>query len=168
MFAVQWAPFRPLLFAAAGGDGHVFLYDLHKNAMLPTKVIDVRGKEDPVYAMSFNHKLHEVFAASDGDSIKSAGLIGLFQSRWVELDQLSVLMHGIADKEICDVDNVEFGIRLTKNVVELSRCQDGDVDRRGGCRVRFAQQRNAILLPILSVEDEIVVDPIGVRMGELM
>ncbi|GBG79130.1 hypothetical protein CBR_g28845 [Chara braunii] len=87
---------------------------------------------------------------------------------WIELDQLSVLMHGVTNKEIRDVDNVEFCIRLTKDVVELSRCQDGDIDRRGGCKVRFAQRWNTILLPILGVEDEVVVDPIGTRMGELM
>ncbi|GBG67979.1 hypothetical protein CBR_g1098 [Chara braunii] len=48
----------------------------------------------------------------------------------------------LQNKEIRDVDNVEFGIRLTKDVVKLSWCQDGNIDRRGGCKVRFAQQRN--------------------------
>jgi hypothetical protein len=28
LFSVQWCPFRPLLFAAASGDGKVYFYDL--------------------------------------------------------------------------------------------------------------------------------------------
>ncbi|GBG83823.1 hypothetical protein CBR_g37623 [Chara braunii] len=52
-----------------------------------------------------------------------------------EPDVVLDIAHRVTDKEIRDVDNVEFGIRLTKDVVELSWCQDGNIDRRGGCRV---------------------------------
>lgn len=39
LFGCRWSPFRPLVLAAAAGDGQVFLYDLNQSILHPVKAI---------------------------------------------------------------------------------------------------------------------------------
>mmetsp|Transcript_3035 Transcript_3035/g.3379 ORF Transcript_3035/g.3379 Transcript_3035/m.3379 type:complete len:551 (-) Transcript_3035:210-1862(-) len=69
-YSCQWSPFRPLVMASATGDGRIAIYDFLKSVLHPVKMIDVRGKAEPVYATAFNSKLREYLAASDGQTVK--------------------------------------------------------------------------------------------------
>jgi len=40
LFGCRWSPFRPLVLAAAAGDGQIYLYDLNKSILHPVKAIE--------------------------------------------------------------------------------------------------------------------------------
>ncbi|MEW5310407.1 MAG: hypothetical protein WDW38_002207 [Sanguina aurantia] len=73
LYATQWSPVRPLVFAVAAGDGHVYIYDLmrSKGLMRPMWIIDVcEGQGTPVYAMAFNAKMAGSFATGNSDGVQ--------------------------------------------------------------------------------------------------
>mmetsp|Transcript_10525 Transcript_10525/g.29956 ORF Transcript_10525/g.29956 Transcript_10525/m.29956 type:complete len:534 (+) Transcript_10525:187-1788(+) len=70
LFACRWSPFRPLVIAAAAGDGQVFIYDLNKSILHPITAIDCSGQIDPVYALEFNHKHADYLATGQGSTVK--------------------------------------------------------------------------------------------------
>lgn len=64
LFACQWSPARPCVFATGSADGRVFVYDIASTSMHPSLAIDVSGgEEDPVHALAFNPHLPEYLAA---------------------------------------------------------------------------------------------------------
>ncbi|XP_008150777.2 cytoplasmic dynein 2 intermediate chain 2 [Eptesicus fuscus] len=65
LFAVRWSPVRPLVFAAASGEGDVQLFDLQKSSQKPT--VSVRQTQDgsPVYCLEFNCQQTQLLAAGD-------------------------------------------------------------------------------------------------------
>ncbi|XP_006835047.1 PREDICTED: WD repeat-containing protein 34 [Chrysochloris asiatica] len=65
LFAVRWSPVRPLVFAAASGEGDVLLFDLQKSSQKPTISIKQTQDESPVYCLEFNSQQTQLLAAGD-------------------------------------------------------------------------------------------------------
>ncbi|KAF0878868.1 WDR34 protein, partial [Crocuta crocuta] len=65
LFAVRWSPVRPLVFAAASGEGDVQLFDLQKSSQKPTVSIRQTQDESPVYCLEFNPQQTQLLAAGD-------------------------------------------------------------------------------------------------------
>ncbi|XP_029776928.1 WD repeat-containing protein 34, partial [Suricata suricatta] len=65
LFAVRWSPVRPLVFAAASGEGDVQLFDLQRSSQKPTVSIRQTQDESPVYCLEFNHQQTQLLAAGD-------------------------------------------------------------------------------------------------------
>ncbi|KAK2120398.1 Cytoplasmic dynein 2 intermediate chain 2 [Saguinus oedipus] len=65
LFAVRWSPVRPLVFAAASGEGDVQLFDLQKSSQKPTVSIKQTQDESPVYCLEFNSQQTQLLAAGD-------------------------------------------------------------------------------------------------------
>uniref|UniRef100_A0A452V5K3 WD repeat domain 34 n=1 Tax=Ursus maritimus TaxID=29073 RepID=A0A452V5K3_URSMA len=67
LFAVRWSPVRPLVFAAASGEGDVQLFDLQKSSQKPTVSIKQTQDESPVYCLEFNRQQTQLLAAGDAE-----------------------------------------------------------------------------------------------------
>ncbi|XP_006154184.1 WD repeat-containing protein 34 [Tupaia chinensis] len=65
VFAVRWSPVRPLVFAAASGEGDVQLFDLQQSSQRPTISIKQTQDESPVYCLEFNSQQTQLLAAGD-------------------------------------------------------------------------------------------------------
>lgn len=65
LFAVRWSPVRPLVFAAASGEGEVQLFDLQKSSQKPTVSVKQTQDERPVYCLEFNCQQTQLLAAGD-------------------------------------------------------------------------------------------------------
>ncbi|XP_062937820.1 cytoplasmic dynein 2 intermediate chain 2 isoform X3 [Cynocephalus volans] len=65
LFAVRWSPVRPLVFAAASGEGDVQLFDLQKSSQKPIVSIKQTQDESPVYCLEFNNQQTQLLAAGD-------------------------------------------------------------------------------------------------------
>ncbi|KFP58419.1 WD repeat-containing protein 34, partial [Cariama cristata] len=75
LFCVRWSPVRPLVFAAASGEGNcnkcfcfigdVHLFDFEKSSRKPTVSIKQASGERPVYCLEFNIKQTQLLAAGD-------------------------------------------------------------------------------------------------------
>ncbi|GAB1286172.1 Cytoplasmic dynein 2 intermediate chain 2 [Apodemus speciosus] len=65
LFAVRWSPVRPLVFAAASGEGDVQLFDLQKSSQKPTVSIMQTQDGSPVYCLEFNSQQTQLLAAGD-------------------------------------------------------------------------------------------------------
>lgn len=65
LFAVRWSPVRPLVFAAASGEGDVQLFDLRKSSQKPTVSIKQTQDDSPVYCLEFNRQQTQLLAAGD-------------------------------------------------------------------------------------------------------
>ncbi|XP_025768508.1 WD repeat-containing protein 34 [Puma concolor] len=65
LFAVRWSPVRPLVFAAASGEGDVQLFDLQKSSQKPTVSIKQTQDDSPVYCLEFNRQQTQLLAAGD-------------------------------------------------------------------------------------------------------
>ncbi|NXC44784.1 WDR34 protein, partial [Penelope pileata] len=75
LFCVRWSPVRPLVFAAASGEGNckkcfcftgdVHLFDFEKSSQKPAVSIKQAGDECPVYCLEFNTKQTQLLAAGD-------------------------------------------------------------------------------------------------------
>ncbi|XP_069729503.1 cytoplasmic dynein 2 intermediate chain 2 [Phaenicophaeus curvirostris] len=72
LFCVRWSPVRPLLFAAAAGEGAVHLVDLEKSSQKPALSLALgRG---PAYCLEFNSRQPRLLAAGD-----AAGTVTVWQ-----------------------------------------------------------------------------------------
>ncbi|KAM9206344.1 LOW QUALITY PROTEIN: cytoplasmic dynein 2 intermediate chain 2 [Dugong dugon] len=69
LFAVRWSPVRPLVFAAASGEGDVQLFDLQKSSQKPTVSIKQTQDESPVYCLEFNSQQTQLLAAGDAKGV---------------------------------------------------------------------------------------------------
>ncbi|NXS71052.1 WDR34 protein, partial [Pandion haliaetus] len=75
LFCVRWSPVRPLVFAAASGEGNcnkcfcvigdVYLFDFEKSSQKPAVSIKQAAGEHPVYCLEFNTKQTRLLAAGD-------------------------------------------------------------------------------------------------------
>ncbi|KAM6243786.1 cytoplasmic dynein 2 intermediate chain 2 [Porphyrio hochstetteri] len=65
LFCVCWSPVRPLVFAAASGEGDVLLFDLEKSSQKPALCIKQAAGEHPVYCLEFNLRHSQLLAAGD-------------------------------------------------------------------------------------------------------
>ncbi|XP_075295181.1 cytoplasmic dynein 2 intermediate chain 2 isoform X1 [Opisthocomus hoazin] len=65
LFCVRWSPVRPLVFAAASGEGDVHLFDFEKSSQKPTLSIQQTTGEHPVYCLEFSVKQTRLLAAGD-------------------------------------------------------------------------------------------------------
>ncbi|XP_063000730.1 cytoplasmic dynein 2 intermediate chain 2 [Elgaria multicarinata webbii] len=69
IFSVKWSPVRPLVFAAASGEGEVQLFDFGKSSQKPSFSIKQTSDQTPVYCLEFNHKQAQLLAAGDGSGV---------------------------------------------------------------------------------------------------
>uniref|UniRef100_A0A8D0H4V6 Dynein 2 intermediate chain 2 n=1 Tax=Sphenodon punctatus TaxID=8508 RepID=A0A8D0H4V6_SPHPU len=69
LFSVCWSPVRPLVFAAATGEGEVQLFDFGKSAQKPTISIKQTSNQSPVYCLEFNSKQTQLLAAGDANGV---------------------------------------------------------------------------------------------------
>nr|XP_060613191.1 cytoplasmic dynein 2 intermediate chain 2 isoform X2 [Anolis sagrei ordinatus] len=67
IFSVKWSPVRPLVFAAASGEGELQLFDFGKSSQRPSLSIQQTSDQAPVYCLEFNHRQAQLLAAGDGD-----------------------------------------------------------------------------------------------------
>nr|XP_034969503.1 WD repeat-containing protein 34 [Zootoca vivipara] len=74
VFGVRWSPIRPLVFAAASGEGEVQLFDFGKSSQKPSLSIPQTQDRGPVYCVEFNPCRAQLLAAGDG-----AGLVKIWQ-----------------------------------------------------------------------------------------
>ncbi|NXF60220.1 WDR34 protein, partial [Ciccaba nigrolineata] len=75
LFCVRWSPVRPLVFAAASGEGNcnkcfwftgdVHLFDFEKSSHKPALSLKQAAGERPVYCLEFNVKQSRLLAAGD-------------------------------------------------------------------------------------------------------
>ncbi|NXP89470.1 WDR34 protein, partial [Passerina amoena] len=73
LFCVCWSPVRPLVFAAASGEG-VHLFDLGRSTRKPTVSLKQSVSDCPVYCLEFNTKHTRLLAAGD-----AAGTVKVWQ-----------------------------------------------------------------------------------------
>ncbi|XP_077162587.1 cytoplasmic dynein 2 intermediate chain 2 isoform X1 [Paroedura picta] len=66
VFSVRWSPVRPLVFAAATGEGEVQLFDFGKSSQKPSISIQQTSNHTPVYCLEFNSRQSQLLAAGDG------------------------------------------------------------------------------------------------------
>ncbi|CAJ0968272.1 unnamed protein product [Ranitomeya imitator] len=69
LFSVQWSPVRPLVFAAASGEGEVLLFDFGKSSQKPSLSIKQTSDEQPVHCLEFNRAQTQLLAAGDGTGV---------------------------------------------------------------------------------------------------
>ncbi|XP_062411184.1 WD repeat-containing protein 34 [Sardina pilchardus] len=74
VFAVRWSPTRPLVFAAATGQGLVQIFDLGRRSLRAVTTIDQETGGKPVYCLEFNPRQTHLLAAGNGD-----GTINIWQ-----------------------------------------------------------------------------------------
>ncbi|XP_058015686.1 cytoplasmic dynein 2 intermediate chain 2 [Ahaetulla prasina] len=65
IFSVRWSPVRPLVFAAASGEGEVQLFDFAKSSQKPSISIRQTPNQAPVYCLEFNPRQTQRLAAGD-------------------------------------------------------------------------------------------------------
>ncbi|KAG8554930.1 hypothetical protein GDO81_003934, partial [Engystomops pustulosus] len=69
LFSIQWSPVRPLVFAAASGEGELLLFDFGKSSQKPSLSIKQTSNEKPVYCLAFNQAQSQLLAAGDGTGV---------------------------------------------------------------------------------------------------
>ncbi|KAM9337972.1 cytoplasmic dynein 2 intermediate chain 2 [Symphorus nematophorus] len=74
VFQVQWSPTRPLVFAAATGQGEVQIFDLGRRSLRPAATIEQGGAGQAVTCLAFNHRNPHLLAVG-----KTDGTVGVWQ-----------------------------------------------------------------------------------------
>ncbi|NXX57931.1 WDR34 protein, partial [Scopus umbretta] len=109
LFCVRWSPVRPLVFAAASGEGNcnkcfcftgdVHLFDFEKSSRKPAVSIMQATGERPVYCLEFNVKQTRLLAAGDATgTVKVWQLSSDFTEQGPrEMNHLEQLARGIMD-----------------------------------------------------------------------
>uniref|UniRef100_A0A8C9SPE8 Dynein 2 intermediate chain 2 n=1 Tax=Scleropages formosus TaxID=113540 RepID=A0A8C9SPE8_SCLFO len=67
VFGVRWSPTRPLLFAAATGEGSVHIFDLGGMSLRPVATIEQKSGDRPVYCLEFNPRQTHLLAMGNAD-----------------------------------------------------------------------------------------------------
>ncbi|XP_068104626.1 cytoplasmic dynein 2 intermediate chain 2 isoform X2 [Hyperolius riggenbachi] len=67
LFSIRWSPVRPLVFAAASGEGDLLLFDLGKSSQKPSLSIKQTDNGKPAYCVEFNSVQTRLLAAGDGN-----------------------------------------------------------------------------------------------------
>ncbi|XP_068925581.1 cytoplasmic dynein 2 intermediate chain 2 isoform X2 [Petaurus breviceps papuanus] len=97
LFSVRWSPVRPLVFAAASGEGDIQLFDLRKSSQKPTVSIKQTPDESPVYCLEFNLQQTHLLAAGDAKGV-------------VKIWQLSTEFTEQASRETEDLDQLAMEV----------------------------------------------------------
>uniref|UniRef100_A0A672IRV2 Uncharacterized protein n=1 Tax=Salarias fasciatus TaxID=181472 RepID=A0A672IRV2_SALFA len=71
VFQVQWSPSRPLVFAAATGQGEVHLFDLGRRSPRPAATVERGGSGQAATCLSFNRRRPEMLAVGKTDGTVS-------------------------------------------------------------------------------------------------
>ncbi|XP_049460026.1 WD repeat-containing protein 34 isoform X3 [Epinephelus fuscoguttatus] len=74
VFHVQWSPTRPLVFAAATGQGAVQIFDLGRRSLKPAATIEQGGADQPATCLAFNCQNPHLLAVG-----KTDGTVGVWQ-----------------------------------------------------------------------------------------
>ncbi|XP_048368177.1 cytoplasmic dynein 2 intermediate chain 2 [Sphaerodactylus townsendi] len=69
VFSVRWSPVRPLVFAAATGEGEVQLFDFGRSSQKPSISIQQTSDRTPIYCLAFNSRQSQLLAAGDGSGV---------------------------------------------------------------------------------------------------
>ncbi|XP_051893128.1 WD repeat-containing protein 34 [Pristis pectinata] len=67
IFGVCWSSVRPLVFAAATGEGTVLIFDLGQSSLCPSISIEQCAESKPVYCLAFNPKQPQLLAAGNAE-----------------------------------------------------------------------------------------------------
>uniref|UniRef100_A0A6Q2XSR8 WD repeat domain 34 n=1 Tax=Esox lucius TaxID=8010 RepID=A0A6Q2XSR8_ESOLU len=67
LFGVRWSPTRPLVFAAATGQGLVQIFDLGRKSLRPAATMDQLTSGQPAYCMEFNPCQTDLLAVGNAD-----------------------------------------------------------------------------------------------------
>ncbi|CAH2316295.1 spectrin alpha chain, non-erythrocytic 1 isoform X1 [Pelobates cultripes] len=67
LFSIRWSPVRPLVFAAASGEGELLLFDLAKSSQKPSLCIKQTDNGRPIYCLEFNRSQKKLLAAGDAN-----------------------------------------------------------------------------------------------------
>lgn len=74
VFQVQWSPTRPLVFAAATGQGEVQIFDLGRRSLRPAATIEQGGAGQAATCLAFNRQNPHLLAVG-----KTNGTVGIWQ-----------------------------------------------------------------------------------------
>jgi len=66
LYAGQWSPFRPLVFAVASKDSFLYVYDLEASHVKPAVQVKAGTDNTGVLAIKFNHNHTGLLATGDG------------------------------------------------------------------------------------------------------
>ncbi|XP_063792522.1 cytoplasmic dynein 2 intermediate chain 2 isoform X1 [Pseudophryne corroboree] len=69
LFSIRWSPVRPLVFAAASGEGELLLFDFGKNSQKPSLSITQTANGKPIYCLEFNRVQTQLLAAGDATGV---------------------------------------------------------------------------------------------------
>uniref|UniRef100_A0A8C5WK27 Dynein 2 intermediate chain 2 n=1 Tax=Leptobrachium leishanense TaxID=445787 RepID=A0A8C5WK27_9ANUR len=67
LFSIRWSPVRPLVFAAASGEGEILFCDLGKSPQKPSWCIKQTDNGKPVACLEFNPSQTQLLAAGDAN-----------------------------------------------------------------------------------------------------
>ncbi|KAK5620116.1 hypothetical protein CRENBAI_001907 [Crenichthys baileyi] len=82
VFQVQWSPSRPLVFAAATGQGEVQIFDLARKSLRPAATIQDGAPDQTATCLAFNGPNPRLLAVG-----KSDGTVGIWQLSSVLMEQ---------------------------------------------------------------------------------
>ncbi|NXP81825.1 WDR34 protein, partial [Ramphastos sulfuratus] len=99
LFCVRWSPVRPLVFAAAAGEGVVHLFDLEKSSQKPAVSMKQAVGQGPVHCLEFNSRQTQLLAVGDATgTVKVWQLSSDFsEQRPRELNHLEQLASEVRD-----------------------------------------------------------------------
>lgn len=99
LFSVCWSSVRPLVFAAATGEGTVLIFDLGQSSLCPSVSIEQCAENQPVYCLAFNPKQPQLLAAGNAEgSVKIWQLSAeLMKQGPREMNLLEQLANEVAD-----------------------------------------------------------------------
>lgn len=99
VFQVRWSPSRPLLFAAATGQGEVQIFDLGCRSLRPAATIDQGGDDQAATCLAFNHQNPGLLAVGKTDGTVSVWQLSadLTEQRVRESSQLEQLANRVAE-----------------------------------------------------------------------
>ncbi|XP_023664248.1 cytoplasmic dynein 2 intermediate chain 2 [Paramormyrops kingsleyae] len=99
VFAVRWSPTRPLLFAAATGEGTVQIFDLGLMSLRPLATIGQDSGGQPIYCLEFNPRLPQLLAAGNNNGTVNIWQLSteLTEQGLREAAQLEQIANGVAE-----------------------------------------------------------------------
>ncbi|XP_034565401.1 WD repeat-containing protein 34 [Notolabrus celidotus] len=99
VFQVQWSPSRPLVFAAATGQGEVQIFDLGRRSLRPVVTLEEGGAGPAATSLSFNHKNPRLLAAGKTDGTISVWQLSteLTEQSPRESGQLELIANQVAE-----------------------------------------------------------------------
>ncbi|XP_039634982.1 WD repeat-containing protein 34 isoform X3 [Perca fluviatilis] len=99
VFQVQWSPTRPLVFAAATGQGDVQIFDLGHRSLRPAATIEQGGADQAATCLAFNCQNTHLLAVGKTDGTVSVWQLShdLTEQRHRESSQLEQIANQVAE-----------------------------------------------------------------------